>query len=76
MATRLIKSSVKAVFVTGAKPSQSDFSNFVDASVLPIMDVVVDSSAAVATDASLADIFRITLAESVVLSNPTNAVDG
>ena len=43
---------------------------------LPVMGTVIDNTTLVATDATAGGIFRITLTESVTLSNPTGAADG
>ena len=76
MAARLTKTQVKDLFATGDKPSQADFANFIDSTITPLMGIVTDVATLVATDAATADIFRITLTESVTLSNPTNVIDG
>ena len=74
--SRVTKNNLKTIFVDGGVPTQTDFANFIDTTVLPVMGIVVDASGNIATDASLADIFRIIIAEPVILLNPTNVIDG
>ena len=76
MSSRLDKTTLKTFFQTGDHPNQTDFSNFIDTTLTPEIVSVGNVSGTVNTDASTGDLFRMTLTGAIVLSAPTNGVDG
>lgn len=69
------KATTKGNFETNDVPSQANFADLIDSANVPLTDTLTYSST-LATDASLADVFRVTLTGNVTLSNPTNPIDG
>jgi hypothetical protein len=76
MAARKTKSYLKTRFETGDKPTQADFSDFIDTTLTPEIQILTISNGTVNTDASTGDIFKVLITTSVTLTNPINAVDG
>ena len=69
------KATIKATFETSDVPTQAQFADLIDSVNVPLAGDLTYAST-LATDASLADVFRVTLTGNVTLSNPTNAIDG
>jgi len=69
------KATIKATFETSDVPTAAQFADLIDSVNVPLATSLTYAST-LATDASLADVFRVTLTGNVTLSNPTNAIDG
>ena len=71
----LSKVTVKATFETGDTPTQAQFADLIDSVNVPLAGNLTYAST-VNTDASTADLFRLTLTGNVILANPTGCPDG
>ena len=72
--TILDRATIKANFQTGDKPTQTQFEDWIDASVgkLP---ATTTYNASVTTDLTTGYVFRITLTGDLALQNPTGGID-
>lgn len=70
------KSNVKSYFQTGDIPTENQFVDLIDSSTVPLANNAGHFSTSVPTDASTADIFRITADTDIILENPINCPDG
>lgn len=69
------KATIKTNFEDGDHPNQDQFEDLIDSAMVPI-SVSQTYSSTVNTDASVADLYRLTLTGDVTIANPTSAVDG
>ena len=70
------KANVKSEFITGEVITQATLIDLIDSVNVPLANAAGHFSTSVPTDASNADIFRITADTSVTIANPTNCPDG
>jgi hypothetical protein len=69
------KTTIKTNFESGDHPTQSQFADLIDSASVPLASDLTYSGT-VATDASISNVYRLVLTGAVILSNPTNAIDG
>lgn len=66
---------LKTYFENGDKPDQTQFEKLIDASVGKVVVPMVYANP-LASDLSLGHVFTVTITGDVLISNPTNGIDG